>query len=153
MCIESIYSIPEWMKQCFLFLQKWNGPFHSCRNEQHPFHSHWNEMVHSNPAGMKWSIPFLQEWTTSIPFPLECNGSFHSKWNDHSIPAGMECHSTHAHKKYAARKREEQIMPWPLGCTGAFTLLGPIIIDCIPNYSLRHFSSVWSNSLLPYNHH
>ena len=33
------------------------------RNEQSPFHSHWNEMVHSIPAGMN---------------------------NSHSIPTGME---------------------------------------------------------------
>ena len=34
---------------------------------------------------------------------------FLQEWNDHSIPAGMECHSTPNLKKYATRTLSKQI--------------------------------------------
>ena len=58
------------------------------------FYSHWNgiECIHSILAGIECS--FHSDGNERvIPFPLE--------WIGHSIPAGMEYHSTPNLKKYA----------------------------------------------------
>ena len=114
----SIWTKKNWRKKVWrfklfsaltFFLNPMECPFQEWIVQSIPvrmecsFHSGWNgmEWFHSCRDGMStpfrqngMTTPFLQEWDSSI--------SFKPEWNDHSIPAGIECHSTPNLKKYAS---------------------------------------------------